>query len=330
MSDDEVLLRELERFRHELLAHCYRMMGSVDEAEDLVQETYLRAWKGYENFDGRASVRVWLYRIATNACLTALKHRSRRVLPSGLGAPSDDPDAPVRELDGEVVMVQPIPHALLDPATIVGSRETLRLGIIASLQHLPVSQRAVLILRDVLSFSAADTAKVLNTTSTAVKSSLQRARGKMAEVTPQLDEIAEPSDPVLSELLNRYISAIEMSDASALAEVLRDDATLQTTGTSTWFSGMEYCLPVLVNHVLGDPGSWRMLPTAANGQPAAAGYQLQADGSYAAYGLIVLDMTPTGIAGITSFGDPGLVAKCGLPLVLERPQPGEVQGHLSA
>ncbi|MEU4392634.1 RNA polymerase subunit sigma-70 [Kribbella sp. NPDC023855] len=317
MPDEEVLLRELERFRHELVAHCYRMMGSVDEAEDLVQETYLNAWKGYRNFDGRASLRVWLYRIATNACLTALRHRSRRVLPSGLGAPSDDPDAPIRELDGEVAMLQPMPHALLDPATIVGSRETLRLGIIASLQHLPVSQRAVLLLRDVLSFSAADTAKVLNTTSTAVKSSLQRARGKMAEVTPQLEEIAEPADPELNALLNRYISAIETSDATALAEVLRDDATLQQAGSRTWFSGSKYCLPFLVNHVVGAPGSWRMLPTAANGQLAAAGYQLQADGTYAAYGLVVLELTKTGIAAITSFGDPRLVAKCGLPLVLE-------------
>ncbi len=317
MTDEEVLLSELERFRQEMLAHCYRMLGSVDEAEDLVQETYLRAWKGYRNFDGRASIRVWLYRIATNACLTALKHRSRRVLPSGLGAPSDDPDAPLTEINSEISMLQPIPHALLDPATIVGSRETLRLGLIASLQHLPVTQRAVLILRDVLSFSAADTAAVLNTTTTAVKSSLQRARGKIAEVTPQLEEIAEPANPRLSELLDRYISAIELSDASALADVLRDDATLQSAGTREWFSGKKTCLPFLVDHVIGSPGSWRMLPTAANGQFAVAGYRLQSDGSYAAYGLVVLDLTPAGIAGIVSFGDPGLVTRCGLPLSIQ-------------
>ncbi|MFB6724958.1 RNA polymerase subunit sigma-70 [Kribbella sp. NPDC056345] len=317
VSGEDVLLSELERLRHELLAHCYRMMGSVHEAEDMVQETSLRAWKGYATFDGRASVRVWLYRIATNACLTALRQRGRRFLPSGLGAPSDDPDAPVQMFDSAVGMLQPIPQALLDPATIVGSRETLRLGVIASLQHLPVSQRAVLLLRDVLSFSAAETAEILSTTTTAVKSSLQRARGKIAEVTPQLDDIAEPEDPAYGELLDRYIAAIEMSDAAALAEVLRDDATLQAAGTSTWFSGKKTCLPYLVNHVLGAPGGWRMLPTAANAQPAAAGYRRQDDGSYAAYGLVVLDLTVTGIRGITSFPAPDLVTRCGLPLVLE-------------
>lgn len=318
MADDDELLRELERLRTELIAHCYRMLGSVDEAEDMVQETSLRAWKAYRDFDGRASLRVWLYRIATNACLTALKHRSRRFLPSGLGAPSDDPEAPIRELGDDVRMVQPIPSALLDPATVVGSRETLRLGLIVSLQHLPATQRAVLILRDILSFSAADTAAVLNTTTTAVKSTLQRARGKMAEAAPRLDDVAEPSDPVLTKLLDRYISAIELSDASALAEVLRDDATLQAAGTSTWFSGKRTCLPYLVNHVIGAPGSWRMLPTSANGQSAAAGYRLQPDGSYAGYGLVVLEITRTGIAGITSFGDPELVARAGLPLILQR------------
>ncbi|GAA1679794.1 sigma-70 family RNA polymerase sigma factor [Kribbella yunnanensis] len=318
MLEENVLLSELERRRHELLAHCYRMMGSVHEAEDMVQETSLRAWKSYRTFDGRASMRVWLYRIATNACLTALQHRSKRFLPSGLGAPSDDPDAPVVEFDSDVGMLQPIPQALLDPATIVGSRETLRLGVIASLQHLPVSQRAVLLLRDVLSFSAAETAEVLNTTTTAVKSTLQRARGKIAAVTPRLDDIAEPEDPAYGELLDRYIAAIETSDASALADVLRDDATLEAAGTKTWFSGKKTCLPYLVNQVLGAPGDWRMLPTAANAQPAAAGYQRQADGSYAAYGLVVLDLTPTGIRGITSFPEPDLVTRSGLRLVLEK------------
>ncbi|GAB3936374.1 sigma-70 family RNA polymerase sigma factor [Kribbella albertanoniae] len=319
MADDEVLLRELERLHHELLAHCYRMMGSVDEAEDMLQETSLRAWKSYQNFDGRASVRVWLYRIATNTCLTALKHRSRRFLPSGLGAPTDDPDAPVRELGAGVRMVQPIPQALLDPAAIVGSRETLRLGVIASLQHLPVSQRAVLILRDVLSFSAAETAEVLETTTTAVKSSLQRARGKMAEVAPRLDEVSEPNDPVLSDLLDRYIAAIEASDAAALAEVLHHDAVLQAAGTSTWFAGLKTCLRFLMDRVLVDgPGSWRMLPTAANGQPAAADYIRRSDGSYEAFGLVVLDITYDGVRGITSFADPTLVERSGLPLLLAR------------
>jgi RNA polymerase sigma-70 factor (ECF subfamily) len=316
-TDREAFVRDLERFRGELLAHCYRFVGSVDEAEDLVQETYLRAWRAYGTFEGRSSVRVWLYQIATNTCLNALKHGSRRVLPSGLGAPSDDPDAATPPLDKSVKLLQPIPHALLDPATVVGSRETLRLGLIASLQHLPASQRAVLILRDVLAFSAADAAAILSTSVTAVKSTLQRARGKIASVAPRLEEVPDPSDPEITKLLDRYIQAIETSDSSALAEVLRDDATLEATSTSTWFAGKAACLPFLVRYVLGEPGDWRLLPTFANGQPAAVDYRRQPDGSYLAYGLIVLEITPSGVAGITSFDSPDLVTRWGFPLSLD-------------
>jgi RNA polymerase sigma-70 factor, ECF subfamily len=176
--------RRTEPFRRELLAHCYRMLGSADEAEDLVQETYLRAWRSYRGFQGRSSVRVWLYRIATNACLTALEHRGRRALPSGLGDPGDDPAAPPAPPDPEVAWLQPIPDALVtpeseDPATIVAAREGLRLALIASLQHLPPRQRAVLILREVLAFPAAEVATMPDTTTAAVKSALQRARARL-------------------------------------------------------------------------------------------------------------------------------------------------------
>src|SRR5207248_1674042 len=184
IPDRDEFARSTEPFRRELLAHCYRMLGSLDEAEDLVQETFLRAWRSHAGFEGRSSLRVWLYRIATNACLTALERRGRRVLPSGIAAPSDDPDAtpgppepdrvPVR-LETEVAWLEPIPDALVtlasdDPAAIVAFREDLRLALIAALQHLPARQRAVLILRDVLSFPASEVARMPDTTTAAVKS----------------------------------------------------------------------------------------------------------------------------------------------------------------
>jgi RNA polymerase sigma-70 factor (ECF subfamily) len=172
------------RFRDELLAHCYRMLGSAEEAEDLVQETYLRAWRSYAGFEGRASVRTWLYRIATNVCLTALERRGRRPLPSGLGAPSGDPETPV-VAGPEVPWLQPLPDALLagrreDPAAVVASRAGVRLAFVAALQHLSARQRAVLILRDVLEWPAAQVADLLGTTTTAVNSGLRRARAQLA------------------------------------------------------------------------------------------------------------------------------------------------------
>src|SRR5689334_15621169 len=183
-------------FRGELLAHCYRLVGSVDEAEDLVQETYLRAWRAFGGFEGRSSVRTWLYRIATNVCLTALERGGRRALPSGLGPPGADPLAPVAMAGPEVSWLQPIPDSLLsldsdDPAAIVATRDSVRLALIASLQYLPSRQRAVLLLRDVLDFPAAEVATMLDTTTAAVKSSLQRARSRLSEV--DVGEVPEPT-----------------------------------------------------------------------------------------------------------------------------------------
>src|SRR5438094_496879 len=176
MPSDAEFAALAEPFRPELLAHCYRMLGSIHDAEDLVQETYLRAWRAYGSFEGRSSVRTWLYRIATNVCLTALERKRRRPLPSGLGAPADDPNAPMHWNDPEIDWLQPIPDALVvgesnDPAAIVATRDSLRLALIASLQYLPARQRAVLILRDVLAWSAADVAEILDTSVAAVKSS---------------------------------------------------------------------------------------------------------------------------------------------------------------
>jgi RNA polymerase sigma-70 factor (ECF subfamily) len=189
IPDRDEFARSTEPFRRELLAHCYRMLGSLDEAEDLVQETFLRAWRSHAGFEGRSSLRVWLYRIATNACLTALEQRGRRALPSGLGAPSDDPDGAPVEAGPGVSWLGPIPDALVtgppqDPAAIAVARESLRLGLIACLQYLPARQRAVLILRDVLAFPAAEVAAMLGTSTVAVKSILQRARARLDQVAP--------------------------------------------------------------------------------------------------------------------------------------------------
>jgi RNA polymerase sigma-70 factor (ECF subfamily) len=227
-ADADEFDRRTQPFRRELLAHCYRMVGSADEAEDLVQETYLRAWRFYDGFQGRSSLRAWLYRIATNACLTALEHRDRRALPSSLGAPAADPDAQPGPVDLEVAWLQPIPDTLVtpeseDPATIAVTRETLRLALIATLQYLPPRQRAVLILREVLAFPAADVATMLDTTTAAVKSTLQRARARLDEVALARDTLNEPTEPRARALLT---------------------STSPVSKTPTWPPWNRHCVPM--------------------------------------------------------------------------------------
>ncbi|MDT5244843.1 MAG: polymerase sigma-70 factor, subfamily [Mycobacterium sp.] len=311
MSD---FIGDTEPYRRELIAHCYRMLGSAHDAEDVVQETYLRAWRGYRDFENRSSKRTWLYRIATNACLTALAHGSRRVLPSGLGGPADDPHLEP-EPAPNVTWLQIIPDSWVDdPAVVVASRESLRLALVASLQHLPAQQRAVLLLRDVLAFPAAEVAVMLDISVAAVKSALQRARGRMRDVAPSADEVIEPTEPRARELLDGYMAAFETADTALLEEVLRHDAALEMVGSRTWFSGRTTCLPYLAG-VVGVPGDWRMVAIAANGQPAAAAYRRDEDGVMRAFGIAALDVTASGIARIVVFGDPGLVTLFGLPLV---------------
>ena len=302
-----------ERYRRELVVHCYRMLGSVDDAEDVVQETYIRAWRSYSRFEGRSSVRTWLYQIATNATLSALERRSRRVLPSGLGAPTDDPGADAVPAAPGIRWLEPIPDALIapdsdDPAEIAGARAGLRLALIASLQRLPARQRAVLILRDVLSFRAHEVAAMLGTSTEAVKSALQRARAGLEHVST--DELSEPDEPRARSLLEQYVTAFERSDMSLLERVLRDDASLEMAGSTTWFAGKQTCVPY-IRRFLGSPGDWRMVPTVANAQPAAVAYQLDGDGVYAPFALALLTVSAAGISRITLFSDAGVLARFG-------------------
>ena len=220
----------------------------------------------------------------------------------------------------EVSWLEPIPDALVtgpaeDPAAIAVARESLRLGLIACLQYLPARQRAVLILRDVLAFPAAEVAAMLGTSTVAVKSSLQRARARLEQVAPAAEGVSEPTEPEVRALLEAYIAAFENADPAALERVLRKDAALEPVGSLTWFSGRDTCLRY-VTQFLGAPGDWRMIATRANGQPAAAAYLRGPDGTHQAFGLAVLTATGTGIARIVVFGDPGLVTRFGFPPVV--------------
>jgi RNA polymerase sigma-70 factor (ECF subfamily) len=311
-------------YRRELLAHCYRLLGSVDDAEDLVQETYLRAWRAYGRFEGRSSLRTWLYRIATNACLTALGQRARRRLPSGLGGPGDEPGPPWDAPDAEVSWLQPLPDALVTaapesegPEAVAVSRESVRLALIASLQHLPPRQRAVLLLRDVLAFPAAEVAVILGTTTSAVKSALQRARARLEQAAPAPESVTEPAEPELRALLDRYIAAFVTSDAAALRSLLRADLTLELPPSAAWYRGDDAAANAVAG--LGSPGEWRMLPTAANGAPAAAAYRRAGDGTHRAFGIVVLTPADGAIARITVFADPALLPAFGFPPVFGFP-----------
>jgi RNA polymerase sigma-70 factor (ECF subfamily) len=303
-------------FRAELLAHCYRMLGSAEEAEDLVQETYLRAWRSYAGFEERSSVRTWLYRIATNVCLTAIERRGRRPLPSGLGGPADPEAPPVA--GPEVPWLQPFPDALLagqraDPAAVTAGRAGIRLAFVAALQHLSARQRAVLILRDVLEWPAAEVAGLLDTTTTAVNSALRRARARLAQALPAEDELAEPAEPQRRALLEQFATAFESADAAALAELLRHDAVLEMPPLRTWFAGREAVMRFFVTKVLDVPGRFRLVPVTANSQPAFAVYQREDDGAYHPDGITVPTVTKAGIARIVTFRNPRLVASFGPP-----------------
>jgi RNA polymerase sigma-70 factor, ECF subfamily len=322
------------QFRGELLALCYRMLGSAEEAEDLVQETYLRAWRSYAGFEGRSSMRTWLYRIATNACLTALERQGRRPLPSGLGAPADDPTVELAA-GPEVPWLQPIPDVLLagekaDPASIAASRAGVRLAFVAALQYLSARQRAMLILRDVLEWPAADVAGLLKTTTTAVNSGVRRARAQLAHALPTEDQVSEPGDPDQRAVLERFAAAFENGDASAVADLLREDVVLEMPPHLTWFTGRETARLFFAGHVFSAHRQYRLVRVMANGQPAFAAYERGADGAYHAHHVMALTVTPTGVGQIVAFIDPRLVEMFGLPPEYADVGAGSAAAHVTA
>jgi len=320
-SSSEELARLTDAFRPELLAYCYRLLGSVHDAEDQVQETLVRALFSYDDFEGRSSLRTWLYRIATNACLRALENRNRRPLPSGLGAPTETFDARSASAGSDIAWLQPMPDALItadtdDPAVTAVSRASMRLALIAALQYLPPRQRAVLLLRDVLEWRAAEVADLLGTTSAAVNSTLQRARAQLQQVSPTEDDMHEPADAGQRTLLDRYAAAFENADIPALMELLHADATFEMPPQPMWFAGRDRIIEFLATRVLPEPGRFRMMSTAANGQPALVGYGRGDDGRYRAHAVQVLTFAGSSIARVVSFNDPRLVTTFGFPQVL--------------
>ena len=312
-------------YRRELLAHCYRMLGSVHDAEDLVQETLLRAWQARDGFEGRSSLRVWLYRIATNACLRALERRERLPLPSGLSAAATDPQWPVRRADPGVLWVEPIPDPWLvspgsaagDPAAIAVSRESVRLAFVSALRHLPARQRAALILRDVLAFSAVETAEILETTTAAVNSALQRARAQIAMVSADEQDVDEPTEPAARVQLERFVRAFEQADMAGLLALLREDVILEMPPVRTWFAGRDAVVGFLSTRVVTSPGRFRMVPVAANGQPAIAAYIWGEDRRWHAQDIHVLTLTAEGVSHIRVFLDAELFELFGLPKIVE-------------
>jgi RNA polymerase sigma-70 factor, ECF subfamily len=307
--------------RRELYAYCYRMTGSMSEAEDLVQEVYLRAWQAFDRFERRSSVRTWMYRIATNACLSALQRGRRRPLPSGLGPPSNDPHGLPDPPPAGVLWLEPIPDRLVvderaDPAEVVAARHSVRVALVAALQLLPARQRAALILCEVLDLPVAEAAGLMDVSVAAVKSLLQRARARLDQAALSDADIAEPTDEQARRVLDQYIAAFERSDAAAIERLLANDAVLEMTGTSTWFSGKATCTPYITEQAIGHPGDWIAVPLRANGQLAAAAYHLGPDEAYHAFAIVVLATTRTHLSRITLFGDPELFRRFGLATLL--------------
>ena len=299
----------LDQHRSELVAYCYRMLGSAFEAEDAVQESMVRAWRGMDRFEGRASLRSWLYRIATNVCLDMLGSSQRRARPMDLseaGSPESMP-APLPE----PVWLGPVPDSRVlpdgDPSDVAVARESVRLAFVAALQHLPARQRAVLILREVLSWSAAEVADLLDTTVASVNSALQRARATLSTAQIAATDPLDPLDDDQQALLARYVDAFERYDMNALAELLHEDAVLSMPPLDLWLRGTADIQAWMLGRGKGCRGSW-LVPTAANGMPAFGQYRCGEEtggqpGRHEPWALIVLEITDGRIAGVSNFLD---------------------------
>lgn len=328
LRDESAFTALVERHRGELRVHCYRMLGSLEDAEDLVQDTFLRAWRSRESFGGDYSVRAWLYRIATNACLDVLRSRSRRVLPPDVG-PAADPTGEIAP-PADLPWLQPYPDALLDqvaapedePAAVVVSRETIELRFIAAIQHLPPRQRAVLILRDVLGWTAKDTAALLEGTVTSANSALQRARATLRErLGERRTEWRTDSSPSAEEreLLRRYIEAHQRADLDGLAALLREDARLTMPPHPTWFDGRAAILVAASGSFDPSFGTLRSVPAWANRQPGVAHYlRMPGATEYVGLAIDVLRVEDGLVAEITSFDGAEYFVAFGLATVLDR------------
>lgn len=297
---------DLEFHRRELTAYCYRMLGSTFEAEDAVQETLVRAWRAFDDFEGRASVRTWLYRIATNVCLDMARRPQRRARAMDLGPASVAPKepGPVRPASA---WLEPVPDGRVlpsddDPAEQAVTRETIRLAFVAALQHLPPRQRAVLILREVLRWRAAEVADLLDTSVASVNSALQRARATMADRNPADTDVVQPMDTDQRDLLARYLDAFERYDMDSLVHLLHEDATQTMPPFDMWLQGRDEIIDWMVGPGAECRGS-RLLPTEANGSPAFAQYRLAEDGSHRPWALQVLEIADGRIVGLHAFLD---------------------------
>lgn len=323
-GDESAFAALVQSYRRELQVHCYRMLGSLTEAEDIVQETYLRAWRHLDSFEGRSTLRTWLYRISTNACLDVLARRRPRLLPYDV-APATAAGAPPPP-SVEYLSLEPYPDRLLpgagehcaEPGDVVVAKETIELAFLAAIQHLPPRQRAVLILRDVLGWSARQTAAALDMTEVAVKSALQRARPVLGRRLPSTRDdwaAASPPSPTEREVLERYIAAHESDDPRSLAEVLRHDVRVSYPPHLLWRDSREAFITSSAQDA--PPGDYRFLPTQANHQPAVAIYLRPAgEAEFAPVALEVLRIEQGTIAEIVDFDLPHLIPAFGLPATL--------------
>jgi len=319
-SADVDLRSELEAYRRELTGYCYRMLGSGFEAEDAVQETMVRAWRGIDRFEGRSALRSWLYRIATNVCLDMLRGPQRRARPMDLGPASTaegnlGPHVPAENWVQPIADAKVVPADAADPAELAASRESIRLAFVAALQHLPPRQRAVLILREVLRWQAAEVAELLDTSVASVNSALQRARATLAD--RDLDLTPPQVDADQQELLARYVDAFERYDIDSLVTLLHDDAVQSMPPFAMWLRGRDEMGKWYLGQGIGCKGS-RLLATAANGRPAFASYRPQGPGVWEPFALQIIETSDGRIAAIHNFLYPELFPAFGLPTRLER------------